>query len=56
MKIIIELDVRKYPVRMSSFNIRLIPSLAIFKSGDAIREKSAVPANKILYLLNLVAN
>lgn len=42
MKIIIELDVRKYPVRVSSFNIRLVPSLAIFKSGEVIRKKKAL--------------
>lgn len=39
MKIIIEVDLRKYPVLVSSFNIRAVPSLAIFKSGEVIRKK-----------------
>jgi thioredoxin 1 len=50
---ILKMDIDKYPDSVGLYNIRAVPTLIIFKSGEILWRKSGVtPAREILQHLN----
>jgi thioredoxin 1 len=52
--IVLKMDIDKYPDYVSSYKIRAVPTLIIFKDGEILWRKSGVTAaHEILQHLNL---
>ncbi|MBS1919355.1 MAG: thioredoxin family protein [Bacteroidetes bacterium] len=52
--LVIKMDIDKCPECVSSYNIRAVPTLIIFKDGEILWRKSGVvPAHEILQQLNV---